>query len=250
MACTAFPRSSMLRVLCGLWPVVDPDNSAVIRPAIVGTGGLMFLPQTPFLVLGSLREQIIYPGTEKVRGMPCAAGADCVKPLWVAMVGSASSSDSTLCRFLSEVIALPSSRVYAITPPTLKPPLPFLALISHPPPEFVRGRLASPPAQNTHITNRELIDVLRLVRLEHLLERVYDTANVEGNSAHQQQWEDVLSGGEKQRLQMARLFFARPRFAILDEATSNVDLSMEEVFYRSVFSPILPVAAPLFCGVV
>jgi len=40
-------------------------------------------------------------------------------------------------------------------------------------------------------------------------------------------WEEVLSLGEQQRLSFARLLFTRPRFAILDEASSGLDIALE-----------------------
>lgn len=54
-----------------------------------------------------------------------------------------------------------------------------------------------------------------MVDLEYLVER-------EGGLEAVVDWGSQLSLGEQQRLGMARLFYHKPRFAILDECTSGV----------------------------
>ena len=45
-------------------------------------------------------------------------------------------------------------------------------------------------------------------------------------------WNDILSPGEQQLVSFARLFYHRPSFAILDEATSSLPEDMEDVLYK------------------
>ena len=46
---------------------------------------------------------------------------------------------------------------------------------------------------------------------------------------HVAQWEDVLSLGEQQRLGMARLFYHKPEFAILDECAAQALIQLLRV---------------------
>ena len=68
----------------------------------------------------------------------------------------------------------------------------------------------------------ELLELMRLVKLEHIVER-------EG-WGKVKDW-TTLSGGETQRVAMARCFFHKPRFGILDECMANVSADVEDEVY-------------------
>lgn len=132
-------KSSLFRTLGGLWPVV---GGRVVRP---GAQNLFYVPQKPYLALGTFRDQIIYPDSH----------ATALKAGW---------TDDKLM---------------------------------------------------------ELLDVVQLVR-------VYEA---HGGWNATKDWYDVLSGGEKQRVAMARLFYHKPQFAILDECTSQCSVDVEGKMY-------------------
>ncbi|CAI9758234.1 unnamed protein product [Fraxinus pennsylvanica] len=76
----------------------------------------------------------------------------------------------------------------------------------------------------TDSLDAHLKTILENVKLLYLLER-------EGGWDANQNWEDILSLGEKQRLGMARLFFHKPQFGILDKCTNATSVDVEEHLY-------------------
>lgn len=74
------------------------------------------------------------------------------------------------------------------------------------------------------ITDSDLAKILEQCHLPKLLKQWGWDQKVE--------WRDTLSGGEKQRLAFGRLYYHRPKFAVLDEATANVSIDVEESLYQ------------------
>ncbi|KAJ3094476.1 hypothetical protein HDU97_008026 [Phlyctochytrium planicorne] len=134
-------KSSVIRLLSGLWPLF---TGTVYRPED-SLNEMLYIPQRPYLAIGTLRDQVIYPHT-------------------VEQMKAAGKTDADLEVILKEV---------------------FLDYI---------------PAR-------------------------------EGGWDALKEWKDVFSGGEKQRVQLARLFYHKPKFAILDEATSAVSSDVEAILY-------------------
>jgi ATP-binding cassette, subfamily D (ALD), peroxisomal long-chain fatty acid import protein len=71
------------------------------------------------------------------------------------------------------------------------------------------------------------------------LQRVLDEARLgylpsrEGGWDTRKEWKDILSGGEKQRMAIARVLYHEPQYAIIDEGTSAVSSDVEGLLYET-----------------
>ena len=88
------------------------------------------------------------------------------------------------------------------------------------------GPKSDTPSPEATPSDATLTAVLQRLRLSHVLERV-----PEGLGATRR-WAEELSLGEQQRIGLARILVHRPRFAILDEATSANDMQTESLMYE------------------
>jgi len=138
-------KSSLFRILGELWPLY---NGTIVKPE---PQKILFVPQKPYLVQGTLRDQIIYPHTaEKMEELDI--------------------KDEDLAKLLTIVD-------------------PSKSIISQ------------------YKWNEE------------------------------RDWFNIFSGGQKQRLAIARLFYHRPLFALLDECTSAVNDDIETKVYETCKQP-------------
>ncbi len=76
------------------------------------------------------------------------------------------------------------------------------------------------------VTDSDLLSILQILEIDSVVDR-------EGGWDAEEEWRDVLSGGLQQRVAMARLFYHKPKYAILDECTSSVTLEIEKVMYET-----------------
>ena len=77
----------------------------------------------------------------------------------------------------------------------------------------------------------KMFEQLKLVGIEYLVAR----NEKDGGWDAKNNWENVFSLGEQQRMGMARLFYHSPMYAVLDECTSAVSIDVERRMYEAAY---------------
>lgn len=93
------------------------------------------------------------------------------------------------------------------------------------------------PAEKLEIADETLKQILTECNLPHLTKRLYESAR----------WSELLSPGELQRINFARIFLHQPQWVFLDEATSSLDLDNEKYLYQ-LLKKKLPTATVISVG--
>jgi vitamin B12/bleomycin/antimicrobial peptide transport system ATP-binding/permease protein len=131
------------------------------------------------------------------------------------LTGASGSGKSTLFRALAGIWPFAEGRLERPAARALfLPQRPYIPLGT------LRHAITYPAAPNTH-DDAEVIAVLDDVGLGAFVARLDDTDN----------WAQLLSGGEQQRLAIARALLARPDYLFLDEATGALDPAAEQDLY-------------------
>ena len=138
----------------------------------------------------------------------------------VLLAGESGSGKSTLVRAIAglwpwgegEIGVKPDAKLF------MMPQKPYIPLGT------LRRAAAYPQAADT-IDDAALKEALKTVGLEKVVDRI-DEENVS--------WDQVLSGGEKQRLAFARLLLDKPDIVVMDEATSALDTESQSKLMKMI----------------
>ena len=150
----------------------------------------------------------------------------------IAFVGESGSGKSTVIKILLGLLKYNQGEIYLgdmeLSGICLNNLYDRVSYISQDVPVF-DGTIKENLVFEKNVSEEQMLDALREVKLSHLVENLEEGLDTEIGEKG-----TCLSGGEKQRLAFARLWFENPELVVLDEATSAMDNLTEENVMKSV----------------
>ena len=150
----------------------------------------------------------------------------------IAFVGESGSGKSTVIKILLGLLKYNQGEIYLgdmeLSGICLNNLYDRVSYISQDVPVF-DGTIKENLVFEKNVSEEQMLDALREVQLSHLVENLAEGLDTEIGEKG-----TCLSGGEKQRLAFARLWFENPELVVLDEATSAMDNLTEENVMKSV----------------
>ena len=150
----------------------------------------------------------------------------------IAFVGESGSGKSTVIKILLGLLKYNQGEIYLgdmeLSGICLNNLYDRVSYISQDVPVF-DGTIKENLVFEKNVSEEQMLDALKEVQLSHLVENLEEGLDTEIGEKG-----TCLSGGEKQRLAFARLWFENPELVVLDEATSAMDNLTEENVMKSV----------------
>ena len=150
----------------------------------------------------------------------------------IAFVGESGSGKSTVIKILPGLLKYNQGEIYLgdmeLSGICLNNLYDRVSYISQDVPVF-DGTIKENLVFEKNVSEEQMLDALKEVQLSHLVENLAEGLDTEIGEKG-----TCLSGGEKQRLAFARLWFENPELVVLDEATSAMDNLTEENVMKSV----------------
>ena len=150
----------------------------------------------------------------------------------IAFVGESGSGKSTVIKILLGLLKYNQGEIYLgdmeLSGICLNNVYDRVSYISQDVPVF-DGTIKENLVFEKNVSEEQMLDALKEVQLSHLVENLAEGLDTEIGEKG-----TCLSGGEKQRLAFARLWFENPELVVLDEATSAMDNLTEENVMKSV----------------
>ena len=154
----------------------------------------------------------------------------------IALVGESGSGKSTIIKLLMGLIKPDDGKVLVdgidLKKVSLNSYYDHVSYVSQEVPIF-DGTLRENLVFDKNVSDDEIIEVLKLVSLEQFYSKLQNGLDTELGERGIK-----LSGGEKQRVALARLFFEDTKIIILDEATSALDNITEKKVMNSIFEKL------------